>query len=115
MPTRRAFAKTLGVAVATVLASALQAAETEPQPSDLPSPTADETSRLAELDAYWARVSRAVKEGDFELYVATCASQKLRPCFMARTCVDCGRHPEQLECPLHQLARGREWEPLWPW
>ena len=72
MPTRRAFAKTLGVAVATVLASALQAAETEPQPSDLPSPTADETSRLAELDAYWARVSRAVKEGDFELYVSTC-------------------------------------------
>ncbi len=39
---------------------------------NLPSPTADETSRLAELDAYWAKVSRAVKEGDFELYVSTC-------------------------------------------
>lgn len=32
---------------------------------------ADEQSRLAELDAYWAAVSRAVREGDFEGYKAT--------------------------------------------
>ena len=32
----------------------------------------DETSRLAGLNAYWAKVSRAVKEGDFAAYVSTC-------------------------------------------
>ena len=29
-------------------------------------------ARLAELDAYWAKVSRAVNTGDFEAYQATC-------------------------------------------
>jgi hypothetical protein len=29
-------------------------------------------ARLAELDVYWAEVSRAVREGDFKAYVATC-------------------------------------------
>ncbi len=33
---------------------------------------ADEKDRLVELDAYWAEVSRAVREGDFEGYKATC-------------------------------------------
>ena len=32
----------------------------------------EEKARLAELDAYWAKVSRAVREGDFEGYKATC-------------------------------------------
>ena len=32
----------------------------------------DEKSRLAELDAYWAEVSRSVREGDFKAYEATC-------------------------------------------
>ena len=31
-----------------------------------------EKERLVELDAYWAEVSRAVGEGDFEGYKATC-------------------------------------------
>lgn len=31
-----------------------------------------EAARLAELDAFWAEVSRTVKEGDFEGYSATC-------------------------------------------
>jgi len=31
-----------------------------------------ETVRLAELDAYWGAVSRAVRTGDFEGYTATC-------------------------------------------
>ncbi|MFT5499766.1 MAG: hypothetical protein ACI9TH_005183 [Kiritimatiellia bacterium] len=31
----------------------------------------DEPARLAELDAYWAEVSRAVGEGDFDAYKAT--------------------------------------------
>jgi len=35
----------------------------------LPDP---EIARLKELDAYWAEVSRAVNEGDFEAYKATC-------------------------------------------
>lgn len=35
--------------------------------------SADERGeRLAELDAYWAEVSRSVREGDFEAYRATC-------------------------------------------
>jgi hypothetical protein len=33
---------------------------------------ADDAARLAELDKYWAEVSRAVKQGDFEGYKATC-------------------------------------------
>lgn len=33
---------------------------------------AGETTRLEELDAYWAEVSRAVGEGDFAAYAATC-------------------------------------------
>ena len=32
----------------------------------------EEKVRLAELDAYWMKVSRAVREGDFEGYKATC-------------------------------------------
>lgn len=32
----------------------------------------DGNARLNELDAYWAEVSRTVKEGDFEGYAATC-------------------------------------------
>lgn len=31
----------------------------------------DDSARLSELDDYWAEVSRCVKEGDFEGYVAT--------------------------------------------
>ncbi len=31
-----------------------------------------ETARLTELDAYWAEVSRSVREGDFAAYQATC-------------------------------------------
>lgn len=33
---------------------------------------AAESARLADLDAYWAEVSRSVREGDFEGYQATC-------------------------------------------
>jgi hypothetical protein len=33
---------------------------------------ADDKARLRELDAYWAEVSRSVREGDFEGYKATC-------------------------------------------
>jgi hypothetical protein len=40
--------------------------------SNAPSAAAEETSRLAELDALWARVSRAVREGNFKLYASTC-------------------------------------------
>jgi len=32
----------------------------------------DGSSRVAELDAYWAEVSRCVNEGDFAGYTATC-------------------------------------------
>jgi hypothetical protein len=33
---------------------------------------ADEKARLLELDAFWAEVSRTVREGDFVAYSATC-------------------------------------------
>lgn len=36
---------------------------------------AGDPARLAELDAYWAEVSRAVKAGDFEAYQATCHAE----------------------------------------
>lgn len=39
------------------------------QVTPLPDPDA---VRVAELDAYWAEVSRAVNEGDFQAYEATC-------------------------------------------
>lgn len=38
-------------------------------------PKPDDKTRLRELDAYWAEVSRAVREGDFEAYKATCHEQ----------------------------------------
>lgn len=34
--------------------------------------TPADLERIRELDAYWAEVSRAVNEGDFEAYKATC-------------------------------------------
>jgi len=38
-----------------------------------PAPAADpRAARLKELDAFWAEVSRTVREGDFEGYSATC-------------------------------------------
>ncbi len=39
---------------------------------DIVAAEADTTARLAELNAYWKEVSRAVSEGDFEGYKATC-------------------------------------------
>jgi hypothetical protein len=36
---------------------------------------AGDAARIAELDRYWAEVSRAVKEGDFEAYRATCHAE----------------------------------------
>ncbi len=36
---------------------------------------ADDAARLKELDAYWAEVSRTVREGDFDGYVATCHAE----------------------------------------
>jgi hypothetical protein len=35
-------------------------------------PATDASPRIAELDAYWAEVSRAVNEGDFAAYQASC-------------------------------------------
>ena len=36
---------------------------------------ADEAARLAELNGFWAEVSRTVREGDFEGYKATCHAE----------------------------------------
>ena len=38
----------------------------------LSAPADGEAERVSELDAYWAEVSRTVKEGDFAGYAATC-------------------------------------------
>jgi len=43
-------------------------------------------ARLRELDAYWAEVSRAVREGDFEAYKATCHEQGVLVSGVRRTC-----------------------------
>ncbi len=37
-----------------------------------PASAVDEAARLAELNAYWAEVSRTVRTGDFQGYAATC-------------------------------------------
>ncbi len=42
---------------------------------DSATPSPEDQTRLRELDAYWAVVSRAVGEGDFEAYKATCHEQ----------------------------------------
>jgi len=36
---------------------------------------AEKTARLSELDAFWSEVSRAVKQGDFAAYSATCDAE----------------------------------------
>jgi len=38
-------------------------------------PSDKNNARLAQLDTYWAEVSRSVREGDFEGYKATCHPQ----------------------------------------
>ena len=43
-------------------------------------------ARLRELDSYWAEVSRAVREGDFEGYKATCHEQGILVSGVSRTC-----------------------------
>lgn len=50
------------------------AAETPPKDQTSKAALADDpaATRLAGLDAYWAEVSRAVREGDFKAYAATC-------------------------------------------
>lgn len=53
------------------------------------SPTAladDEATRLAALDAFWAEVSRSVREGDFEAYRATCHSDGILVSGTAKKC-----------------------------
>jgi len=43
------------------------------EPAAMPAPQAHtESARRAELDRFWAEVARAVREGDFEAYAATC-------------------------------------------
>ena len=43
--------------------------------ADEPATSPEDKTRLRELDNYWAVVSRAVGEGDFETYKATCHEQ----------------------------------------
>jgi len=44
-----------------------------------------DTDRLASLNAYWAEVSRTVREGDFEGYRATCHSEAVLVSGKSRT------------------------------
>ena len=53
----------------------------------------DRASRLKSLDAYWEKVSQAVKTGDFEAYKSTCHSlgvlvsgSKKTPCEVPFVC-----------------------------
>lgn len=50
----------------------------------IPLSRADEETRLAELDAYWAEVSRSVKAGDFAGYRATCHPEGILVSGMSR-------------------------------
>lgn len=57
------FGQSLTFLIFTIFAANLSGAEVDPKA---------ETERVAELDAYWTEVSRAVNEGNFEAYEATC-------------------------------------------
>jgi hypothetical protein len=46
----------------------------------------DEKTRLAGLDAFWAEVSRSVREGDFDAYQATCHSEGILVSGSAKKC-----------------------------
>lgn len=46
--------------------------QAEPAKKQAAPPLEDQQVRLAELDVYWAAVSRAVNSGDFEAYAASC-------------------------------------------
>lgn len=61
------------IALAALTFSPLQAEPANEQAAPAASPGSDEhDTRLAELDAYWSVVSRAVNTGDFDAYSATC-------------------------------------------
>ena len=47
---------------------------------------ADEQSRTAELDTYWAKVSKAAREGDFAAYAATCHAEAVLVAGGKKTC-----------------------------
>ena len=47
---------------------------------------ADDKARLAELDAFWAEVSRSVREGDFEGYKATCHDEGVLVSGSSKSC-----------------------------
>jgi hypothetical protein len=68
------------IRTATVILAAICPPDVAAEPSPEGEPAREKSAligdeaktRLAELDAYWAEVSRAVREGDFKAYVATC-------------------------------------------
>jgi ketosteroid isomerase-like protein len=61
------------------VAFSLQSSPAEPSNNNSAPPASPgvevKQARLAELDAYWAAVSRAVNTGDFDAYAATCHSE----------------------------------------
>jgi len=61
----------LALAAFTLLPVQAEPAKEQPAPTNAADPELSKT-RLAELDAYWAVVSKAVNTGDFEAYSATC-------------------------------------------
>jgi ketosteroid isomerase-like protein len=56
----------------SVLGDGIQVMAEESKKPDAVAVDAVTTQRLRELDEYWSRVSKAVREGDFEAYQATC-------------------------------------------
>jgi ketosteroid isomerase-like protein len=61
----------LAIAAFTFLPAHAEPAKEQAAPTTAPDPAAAK-ARLAELDAYWAVVSKAVNTGDFEAYASTC-------------------------------------------
>jgi ketosteroid isomerase-like protein len=61
----------LALAAFTLLPVQAEPAKEQPAPTAAADPELSKT-RLTELDAYWAVVSKAVNTGDFETYAATC-------------------------------------------
>lgn len=65
----------LSISLPLLALAAFTLAPLQAEPAKEPAPAAtapDMKARLAELDAYWAVVSKAVNTGDFDAYAATC-------------------------------------------
>ena len=67
----------------------------------------DDVQRIAELDAYWAEVSRSVKEGDFAGYKATCHPEGVLVAGSSKACYPLAQALERWEQGFNDTKAGK--------